>query len=380
MLGNLIYFDNAATTRMDRRVLEEMLPYLGNSYGNASSKYSIGYEARKAVSTARERVAALIGANPDEIYFTSGATESNNIALKGTEGALITSKTEHPSVLNTAFALKNAGRPVALIKPDKTGRIDTKSLEDIFAGTAAGRMSQGLVSIMMVNNELGTENPVSELADIAHSKGWLFHTDAVQALGHVPIDVAGIKADIISASGHKLYGPKGTGFLYIKRGVRIPGLFNGGSQERELRPGTENVAGIVGLGKACDIARLEAAETSRKEKEIGKYIKEQILSTIPDAVQNGSGERILNFSFRGINGTSLMLRLDMEGICVSTGSACSIGKEEISHVLQSIELEKALAEGSLRISIGKYNTLDEASILVDKIRSLTEELRSLMTV
>ena len=233
---------------------------------------------------------------------------------------------------------------------------------------------------MRVNNELGTENPVSELADIACSRGWLFHTDAVQALGHVPIDVAGIKADIISASGHKLYGPKGTGFLYIKRGVRIPGLFNGGSQERELRPGTENVAGIVGLGKACDIARLEAAETSRKEKEIGKYIKEQILSTIPDAVQNGSGERILNFSFRGINGTSLMLRLDMEGICVSTGSACSIGKEEISHVLQSIELEKALAEGSLRISIGKYNTLDEASILVDKIRSLTEELRSLMTV
>ena len=380
MLGNLLYFDNAATTRMDERVLEEMLPYMRESYGNASAKYSIGYEARKAVNVARDRVAALIGANPDEIYFTSGATESNNIVLKGTDGALIASETEHPSVLNTALSLKNTSRAVALLKPDAKGKIDVKSLEDAFENTAAGRMSKGLVSVMYVNNELGTENPVAELAERAHSHGWLFHTDAVQALGHEAVDVGSTKADFLSASGHKLYGPKGTGFLYIKRGVRIPGLFNGGSQERELRPGTENVAGIVGLGKACEIARLEAAESSRKEKEIGKYIKEQIISTIPDAVQNGEGTRILNFSFRGINGTSLMLRLDMEGICVSTGSACSIGKEERSHVLRSIELENALAEGSLRISIGKYNTLDEAWILVDKIRALTEELRNLMTV
>ena len=377
MLGNLLYFDNAATTRMDERVLEEMLPYLKNEYGNASGRYSLGYEARRAVNEARAQAAALIGAEPDEIYFTSGATESNNIALKTAEGALITSEAEHPSVLNTAMYCKNAGRAVTLIKPDATGKIDVKSLEEAFESTAAGRTGKGLVSVMYVNNELGTVNPVSELADIAHSHGWLFHTDAVQAAGHIPTDVKSIKADLLSVGGHKLYGPKGIGFLYVKRGVRLPGLFTGGSQERGLRPGTENVAGIVGLGKACDIARLEAAESLRKEKEISSFIKDSILNTIPDTVQNGSGEWILNLSFRKVNGTSLALRLDMEGICVSTGSACSLGVEEISHVLKSIGLEKALADGSLRISIGKYNTMDEAKILVEKIRSLTEELRSL---
>ena len=362
---------------MDERVLEEMLPYMGASYGNASARYSIGYEARKAVNVARERAAALIGAEPDEIFFTSGATESNNIAIKSTEGALITSEAEHPSVLNTALYCKSKGSNVAFVKPDVTGKVDIKSLEEAFESTAAGRTGKGLVSVMYVNNELGTVNPVSELADIAHSHGWLFHTDAVQAAGHIPTDVKSIKADLLSVGGHKLYGPKGIGFLYVKRGVRLPGLFTGGSQERGLRPGTENVAGIVGLGKACDIARLEAAESLRKEKEISSFIKDSILNTLPDTVQNGSGEWILNLSFRKVNGTSLALRLDMEGICVSTGSACSLGVEEISHVLKSIGLEKALADGSLRISIGKYNTMDEAKILVEKIRLLTEELRNL---
>ena len=371
-----MYFDNAATTRMDDRVLEAMLPYLKDAYGNASGRYSLGYEARRAVNEARVQAASLIGAEPDEIYFTSGATESNNIALKNAEGALITSEAEHPSVVNTALYCKSTGRNVDFVKPDAKGKIEPKSLEEAFNNTAAGRTKSGLVSVMFVNNELGTVNPVAELADIAHSHGWLFHTDAVQAAGHIPTDVKSIKADLLSIGGHKLYGPKGTGLIYIKRGVRIPGLFNGGSQERGVRPGTENVAGIVGLGKACEIARLETSENLRKEKEISSFIKEGLLKTIPGTVQNGDGEWILNFSFRKVNGTSLTLRLDMEGICVSTGSACSLGTEEISHVLRSIGLEKALAEGSLRISIGKYNTMDEAEILVKKIQSLTEELRA----
>ncbi|MCR4625294.1 MAG: cysteine desulfurase [Lachnospiraceae bacterium] len=370
-----MYFDNAATTRMDDRVLEAMLPYLKDAYGNASGRYSLGYEARRAVNEARVQAASLIGAEPDEIYFTSGATESNNIALKNAEGALITSEAEHPSVVNTALYCKSTGRNAAFVKPDVKGKVEPKSLEEAFNNTAAGRTKDGLVSVMFVNNELGTVNPVAELADIAHSHGWMFHTDAVQAAGHIPTDVKSIKADLLSIGGHKLYGPKGTGLLYIKRGVRIPGLFNGGSQERGIIPGTENVAGIVGLGKACEIAKLETSENLRKEKEISSFIKEGLLKTIPGTVQNGDGEWILNFSFRKVNGTSLTLRLDMEGICVSTGSACSLGTEEISHVLRSIGLEKALAEGSLRISIGKYNTMDEAKILVKKIQSLTEELR-----
>ena len=333
MLENLVYFDNAATTRMDTKVLEAMLPYLGASYGNASAKYSIGFEARKAVNTAREQVAALIGAYPDEIYFTSGATESNNIALRRQEGALITSEAEHPSVLNTARYCQSKGRAAAYIKPDMSGRIGADNLKKAFESTAAGRTGMGLVSLMYVNNELGNVYPISELADTAHMHGWIFHTDAVQALGHMEIDVKKSGIDMLSASAHKLYGPKGIGLLYVRRGIKQEGLLKGGSQERGMRPGTENAAGIAGFGKACEIAKESMKENAVREKEIAGFLKEYILKNIPDSVQNGDGERILNFSFRGINGTSLALRLDMEGICVSTGSACSLGTEEISHVL-----------------------------------------------
>lgn len=377
MLENLIYFDNAATTRMDTKVLEAMLPYLGASYGNASAKYSIGFEARKAVNTAREQVAALIGAYPDEIYFTSGATESNNIALRRQEGAIITSEAEHPSVLNTARYCQSKGRTAAYIKPDMSGRIGADNLKKAFEGTAAGRTGMGLVSLMYVNNELGNVYPISELADTAHMHGWIFHTDAVQALGHMEIDVKKSGIDMLSASAHKLYGPKGIGLLYVRRGIKQEGLLKGGSQERGMRPGTENAAGIAGLGKACEIAKESMKENAVREKEIAGFLKEYILKNIPDSVQNGEGERILNFSFCGINGTSLALRLDMEGICVSTGSACSLGTEEISHVLRSIGLDETLAEGSLRISIGKYNTLDEAEYAAKKISDLVSELRAL---
>lgn len=377
MLENLVYFDNAATTRMDTKVLEAMLPYLGASYGNASAKYSIGFEARKAVNTAREQVAALIGAYPDEIYFTSGATESNNIALRHQDGAIITSEAEHPSVLNTARYCQSKGRAAAYIKPDMSGRIGADNLKKTFEGTAAGRTGMGLVSLMYVNNELGNVYPISELADTAHMHGWIFHTDAVQALGHMEIDVKKSGIDMLSASAHKLYGPKGIGLLYVRRGIKQEGLLKGGSQERGMRPGTENAAGIAGLGKACEIAKESMKENAVREKEIAGFLKEYILKNIPDSVQNGEGERILNFSFRGINGTSLALRLDMEGICVSTGSACSLGTEEISHVLRSIGLDETLAEGSLRISIGKYNTLDEAEYAAKKISELVSELRAL---
>lgn len=377
MLENLVYFDNAATTRMDTKVLEAMLPYLGASYGNASAKYSIGFEARKAVNTAREQVAALIGAYPDEIYFTSGATESNNIALRHQDGAIITSEAEHPSVLNTARYCQSKGRAAAYIKPDMSGRIGADNLKKTFEGTAAGRTGMGLVSLMYVNNELGNVYPISELADTAHMHGWIFHTDAVQALGHMEIDVKKSGIDMLSASAHKLYGPKGIGLLYVRRGIKQEGLLKGGSQERGMRPGTENAAGIAGFGKACEIAKESMKENAVREKEIAGFLKEYILKNIPDSVQNGDGERILNFSFRGINGTSLALRLDMEGICVSTGSACSLGTEEISHVLRSIGLDETLAEGSLRISIGKYNTLDEAKHAAKKIGELVSELRAL---
>jgi len=377
VLENLVYFDNAATTRMDTKVLEAMLPYLGASYGNASAKYSIGFEARKAVNTAREQVAALIGAYPDEIYFTSGATESNNIALRRQEGALITSEAEHPSVLNTARYCQSKGRAAAYIKPDMSGRIGADNLKKAFEGTAAGRTGMGLVSLMYVNNELGNVYPISELAETAHMRGWIFHTDAVQALGHMEIDVKKSGIDMLSASAHKLYGPKGIGLLYVRRGIKQEGLLKGGSQERGMRPGTENAAGIAGFGKACEIAKESMKETAVREKEIAGFLKEYILKNIPDSVQNGEGERILNFSFRGINGTSLALRLDMEGICVSMGSACSLGTEEISHVLRSIGLDETLAEGSLRISIGKYNTLDEAKYAAKKISDLVSELRAL---
>ncbi len=377
MLNNIVYFDNAATTRMDERVLEAMLPYLGTSYGNASAKYSIGFEARKAVNTAREQTAAFIGASPDEIYFTSGATESNNTALRLINGGLITSSAEHPSVLNTAYALKSKGRKTCLTDPDDKGRVTASAVSEAFKNSGAGNEKAGLLSVMTVNNELGTINPVKELAAIAHEKGWLFHTDAVQVLGHLNINVKKSGTDLLSASAHKLYGPKGTGFLYIRRGLNPKGFMQGGSQERGLRPGTENVAGIVGLGAACETAMAEMQETSVREKQIGEYIKKYILENIPDTVQNGDGERILNFSFKGVNGTSLVLRLDIEGICVSTGSACSLGTEEVSHVLRAIKLDNVWAQGSLRISIGKYNTMSEAEILTAKIRDLTEELRSL---
>lgn len=385
-----IYFDNAATTAMDERVLQEMLPFLKDSYGNPNGKYSIGYEARKAVNEARRKAACLINAEPDEIYFTSGGTEGNNTVINGFlsglglddvkssvesgQGMIVSSEIEHDSVLNPIKEAARKGIKHILLKPEENGVISPEGLERMIS--QSGYHKNGLVSIMLVNNEIGTVEPVKELAEIAHSQGFLFHTDAVQAAGHMRIDVKELGPDMMSLSGHKLYGPKGTGLLYVKRGVKLKPLIFGGRQERGLRSGTENVPGIVGLGKACELVKEELDVNLAKEQEVGRYIIDRVLKTIPGAKQNGEGDRILNFSFEGANGTSLALRLDMEGICVSTGSACSSGLDERSHVLTAIGLPDKEADSSIRISIGKYNTIQEAERLALVLERLVAELRS----
>ena len=395
-----IYFDNAATTHMDDRVLEAMLPYMKDSFGNANGKYSLGYEARKAVNEARKQAAAMLGAEPDEIYFTSGGTEGNNTVIRGflrnamlcNDGAafshdyssriIISDEFEHDSVLQTLKYVEKNGVKTVLLKPDRSGNISPKDLEkalqSIFGSkNPADSEKKILVSIMLVNNETGNIQPVKELADVAHSYNCLFHTDAVQAAGHMQIDVKELGVDLLSISGHKLYGPKGTGLIYVKRGVKIIPMITGGGQERGMRSGTENVPGIAGLGKACELAKQEYEANSRKESEIAGYFKNRLLSSISGAKLNGDGKWILNFSFPGINGTSLALRLDMEGICVSTGSACSAGLDERSHVLTALGLPVEQIDSSVRISIGKYNTIEEAEYTCECIERLVSELRSL---
>ena len=368
-----IYFDNAATTRTDDRVLKAMLPFLSTEFGNASGKYSLGYKSRKAVENAREKVADLIGAEPDEIFFTSGGTESNNTVLTGGGWREIcTTGIEHPSILNTLKRTENTECKVRVIQCNKTGVVDISETEKLLK--AIGGTGK-LLSVMLINNELGVAEPIEKLAETAHVNGFCFHTDAVQAVGHSKIDVrCGI--DFLSASAHKFYGPKGIGFLYIKRGMKLNPLVIGGGQEKGIRSGTENVPGIVGMGVACEIAKAEMEENGKKEKEVIGVLRERLLS-IPDSFIIGDGERILNIAFKGINGTSLALRLDVEGVCVSTGSACSSGLEKRSHVLDFLGIEPEYADASIRISVGKYNTMEEAVTVSEKISRLVAELREL---
>ena len=399
-MKKMIYFDNAATTRMDDRVLETMVPYMKDSFGNANGKYSIGYEARKAVNEARKQAAAMLGAEPDEIYFTSGGTEGNNTVIRGFLGnamlcndgtacssdynsrIIISDEFEHDSVLQTLKDVEKNDVKTVMLKPDRAGNISPKDLEKVLQSVFGAKIPADsekkiLVSIMLVNNETGNIQPVKELADIAHSYNCLFHTDAVQASGHMQIDVKELGVDFLSISGHKLYGPKGTGLIYVKRGVKIIPMITGGGQERGMRSGTENVPGIAGLGKACELAKQEYEANSRKESEIAGYFKSRLLNSISEAKLNGEGKWILNFSFPGINGTSLALRLDMESICVSTGSACSAGLDERSHVLTALGLPVEQIDSSVRISIGKYNTIEEAEYTCECIERLVSELRSL---
>lgn len=362
----MIYADNAATTLIDPEAYEIMKQYLKNEYANPSSLYSFAREAKKALSEARNTIAECINALPEEIYFTSGGSESDNWAIKGTalyDGnklCVITSQIEHHAVLRACEQLERLGYPVAYMKSEPDGTVLPETLEKMID-------SPVLVSVMMANNEVGTIQPIRELSDIAHLYGAYFHTDAVQAVGHIPVNVKGLGIDMLSASGHKFGAPKGVGFLYIRNGVKILPLINGGSQEYGIRSGTENVAGI----SAMAVALRNSIKSMDRTKEHLYELTNQFYSIMNESgieytVNGNAIERLpghISISFPGRSGEALLHQLDLKGMCVSTGSACDSNRTEISHVLKSIRLPEELAEGTLRITLGKYNTADE----VDRI-------------
>lgn len=355
-----IYADNAATTKLDKVAFEAMKPWLLEEYGNASQPYSFARRPKKALSDARVTIAECIGAQPDEIYFTSGGTESDNWAIKGSafsdpfKRATVTSSIEHHAVLRTCSAIESLGYPVTYISPNRFGIITTDALERIMTKNTR------LVSIMYSNNEIGTIEPIKELAAIAHKHGALFHTDAVQAVGHVSIDVKDLGIDMLSASAHKFNGPKGVGFLYIHNGTEINPFNDGGSQERSLRAGTENIAGIVGMATALK-TNIEHIEENKKYI----YSLEQVLlSGIRDLdfIKNGADNHIpgnISLSFRNCDGEAILHRMDLMGICISTGSACDTVNTQISHVIKAVGVPEEYAAGTIRISLGKDNTKEE---------------------
>ena len=379
---NRIYLDHAATTPVSAQVLEAMIPFFSDCWGNASSVYGTGREARKAVEKARRQVAEAIGAEPREILFTGCGSESDNLAVKGTAFALkekgrhiITTDIEHPAVLNTCRWLEKHGFEVSYITPDKEGYIAPEKI------LAAIREDTILISMMAANNEIGTIEPVAEVGAAAREKRICFHTDAVQAAGAVPINVNEWKADLLSISAHKFYGPKGAGALYVRHGTHIDSLIHGGEQERGLRAGTENVPGIVGLGTAIEAANKELKQNADKMTRLRERLINSILSEIPGTKLNGPREGRLpnncNISFDKIDGEALLLRLDLAGIAASSGSACTAGSQEISHVLKAIGLTDQEAKGSLRLTTGTGNTEAEIDEAVTVIHEIVNDLRSL---
>ena len=377
-----IYFDNAATTKLDENVLEKMIPYLQENYGNASSIYKLGRVAKKAVEESREEIANILNCKPNEIYFTAGGSESDNTAIKGIVRAnrkkgnhIITSKIEHPAVLETCKALEKEGFEISYISVDENGIVDLEELKNSIKSTTV------LITIMFANNEIGTIQPIEEIGKIAKENNIYFHTDAVQAIGSLKIDVKKLNIDSLSLSGHKFYGPKGIGALYVKTGVQFEKYISGGHQERNKRAGTENVAGIVGMGEALRLAYRDLEEHNKKIKELRDYYVEQVTKKIPYIKINGSMEKRLpgnsNISFRFIEGEGLLLNLDLKGICASSGSACTSGSLDPSHVLLAIGLPHEIAHGSLRISIGKYNTKEEIDYLVENLVEIVNRLREM---
>lgn len=374
------YFDNAATTKINNEVLEEMLPYLKEEYGNASSLYSIGRKAKRAIEMARKQVAELINSKPEEIYFTSCGSESDNTAIKGIAQAykrkgrhIITSKIEHPAVLHTCQALEKKGYRVTYLNVTKDGIIDINELKKVIS------MDTILITIMMANNEIGTIQPIKEISKIAKMYNIIFHTDAVQACGNIPIDVQSMGIDMLSLSGHKINAPKGIGALYVKDGIEFEKFMDGGHQERDKRAGTENVAEIVGLGKACEIAKNNLENHMEYLKDIRDYYINQIEEKISNVKLNGSRENRLpgntNFSFEGVRGETLLLKLDEKGICASTGSACSSGSTEPSHVLTAIGLTNELANSSLRVTFGEENKKEDIDYLIENLKNIVSDLR-----
>ena len=381
-MNDYIYLDNAATTKTAQEVVEAMLPYFTESYGNPSSIYSLGSAAKKAVMESREYIASTIGAKNNEIYFTGGGSEADNWALVATAEAyasrgrhIITSKIEHHAILHTCEYLEKRGYEITYIDVDENGILKLEELK------AAIRQDTILISIMFANNEIGTIQPIKEIGQIAREYDVLFHTDAVQAYGHLPIDVDEMNIDMLSASGHKFQGPKGIGFLYIRAGIKIRSFLHGGQQERGRRAGTENVPGIVGIGKAAQLAFAHLEERRETEKALRDYLIGKIEAEIPYCRLNGDRVKRLsnnvNFSFRFIEGESLLIMLDRKGICASSGSACTSGSLDPSHVLLSIGLPHEIAHGSLRLTINWENTLEEMDKTVDAIKGIVERLRSM---
>lgn len=377
-----IYLDNAATTKVYPEVVDSMIPFFTEFYGNPSSIYTFASEGKKAVDEARGNIAKFIGADASEIYFTGGGSESDNWALKATAEAyetkgkhIITSKIEHHAILHTAEWLEKKGFEITYLDVDENGVVSPESLE------AAIRPDTILVSIMTANNEIGTVEPIKELGEIAHKHGALFHTDAVQAFGHIPINVDEMNIDMLSASGHKIGGPKGVGIMYIRKGVKIRSFIHGGAQERSRRAGTHNVPGIIGFSKAVDIARDTLEEKIKYETELRDYLIERVLSEIPYSRLNGHRISRLpnnaNFCFRFIEGESMLILLDMNGICASSGSACTSGSLDPSHVLLAIGLPHEIAHGSLRITISEETTKDDIDFTVDKLKGIIERLRNM---
>ena len=374
------YFDNSATTRVKEEVLQEMFPYFCEEYGNPSSMYSVGREAKRALEKARVRVAKLINCKPKEIYFTGCGSESDNTAIKGIAyrnrkkgNHIITSKIEHPAVLHTCQSLEKHGFEVTYLNVDKDGFINLSELENSIKPNTI------LISIMFANNEIGTIEPIREISKIAKKHNIIFHTDAVQACGNVDIDVRKLGIDMLSLSGHKLYAPKGVGALYVKEGIEFEKFMDGGHQERDKRGGTENVAEIVGLGKAAELAKNNLEKHKEHLRTLRDYYIKNIEEKIPDAKLNGPRENRLpgnaNFSFPGINGEELLIHLDERGICASSGSACTTGSMDPSHVLVAIGLDKNMSKGTLRTSFGEENTIEDVDFLVYSLVEIINKMK-----
>ena len=381
-MKKMIYLDNAATTKTRPEVVEAMLPYFTESYGNPSSVYTFSAKSKEAVTKAREIIADSLGVKSNEIYFTAGGSEADNWALVAAAEAyeakgkhIITSKIEHHAILHTCEYLEKRGYEVTYLDVDENGVVKLDELKK------AIRPDTILISIMFANNEIGTIEPIKEIGAIAKEHGILFHTDAVQAYGHVPISADEYNIDMLSASGHKINGPKGIGFLYIRKGVKIRSFIHGGAQERRRRAGTENVPGIVGFGKAVQLAMDEMEERTKKEVEMREYLMEKVLREVPFTRINGSRTSRLpnniNFAFQFIEGESLLIKLDMAGICGSSGSACTSGSLDPSHVLLAIGLPHEIAHGSLRLTLSEENTMEEMDITADKIKEIVAYLREL---
>ena len=382
MNKKIIYLDNAATTKTRPEVVEAMLPYFTEKFGNPSSVYGFASQNKEAVTEAREQIAKALNAQTQDVYFTAGGSEADNWALKAAMEAykdkgnhLITTKIEHHAILHTCEYLEKQGCEVTYLDVDENGVVDLEQLKKAIKPTTV------LISVMYANNEIGTVQPIKEIGQIAKEHGVLFHTDAVQAFGQLPIDVVAENIDMLSASGHKLNGPKGIGFLYIKKGLKLRSLIHGGGQERKRRAGTENVPGIVGFGKAVELAVAGMDAKIAKETELRDYMIERVLKEIPYVRLNGHGTLRLpnnaNFSFQFIEGESLLIMLDMKGICASSGSACTSGSLDPSHVLLAIGLPHEIAHGSLRLTLSEETTKEEIDFTIEQLKAIVANLRNM---